>query len=82
MNKKWFFSLISGELYQIDEDEAKLLDDYQIALKCRPPTKCDKCYGRFFTSYYVTGRYYEVCKKCAKKTVDSDFFKNGKAHNK
>lgn len=81
MNKKWFFSLISGEIYEIDESEVRMLDPQQLPLKCKPPIRCNKCNGKFYTSYYVTGRYFEICKKCAKKTVDFNYFRNVQANN-
>lgn len=73
MDKKWFFSVTSGEVYELPVDEAHLLDNKQIPLKEKPPAKCNKCYGLFYTNYYITGGYYLICKKCGKKCIDYDF---------
>jgi len=33
---KWFFSLFSGEIYEVPLEEARLLDAHQLALKEKP----------------------------------------------
>ncbi len=80
MNKKWFFSLKSGDLYQVDTDEAKILDGFQIPLKDRPGS-CKKCHGRFYTGFLTTNQIYEICQKCGRKLIDHQFIKDV-AHNK
>lgn len=69
-NKKWFFSLFSGELYQVNESEIKFLDGFQIPLKDKPSERCSKCRGKFRTEYYITEKRWFFCKRCAKKLVD------------
>ena len=69
-NNRWFFSLFSGELYQVPVDEIKFLDAFQIPLKDKPSEKCGKCRGKFKTNYYITGQRWDFCKRCAKKLID------------
>jgi rRNA maturation endonuclease Nob1 len=80
-DKRWCFSLKSGELYEIELEEINNLDKYQIVLKSKPSSSCNKCYGRFYESYYSTAQHFDICKKCGKKLIDFDLIKNGKAAN-
>ncbi len=72
--EKWFFSLKSGEVYSIDENLAPFMDNQQVRLTQKPPSSCSKCNGKFYTSYYITGKRFEICKKCAKKCIDKDAY--------
>lgn len=67
---KLFFSLLSGDIYQIESDEVKNLDDYQIPLLQRPNTSCKKCYGRLYHMYNTTTKIYQPCPRCARKCFD------------
>jgi len=85
---KIFFSLVSGDVYEIFEDEVKNLDDTQVPLLKKPNQKCNICYGRFYESRHghfeksegAKGDwvldYYTPCPKCATKCID---WKNMKA---
>ena len=68
--KKWFFSIFSGEIYQIDEEDIKNLDTFQIPLIKKPDNKCKKCYGRMHIGYNLTHKNYDVCNKCLRKYID------------
>lgn len=75
-----FFSLTSGEIYNIAEDEVKNLDKNQIPLKNRPKDNCKKCYGRMYESKHLRKEsegwvfdYYTPCSKCSKKCVDFEY---------
>ena len=75
-----FFSLTSGEIYNIAEDEVKNLDKNQIPLKNKPPRKCNRCYGRMYEGKHLqkdtdgwTADYYIPCSKCSKKCVDFEY---------
>jgi hypothetical protein len=67
---KRFFSLLSGEIYQVEEDEIENLDQYQIPLLKSPPSNCKKCYGRMHIGYNQKLKIYEMCRKCVNKCVD------------
>jgi hypothetical protein len=71
-NKQWYYSLFSGRVYWAEKDEQ--LDVFQIPLKQKPPTyhNCKKCYGRFYTGYDLTSKYYTPCAKCLRKYADLD----------
>ena len=81
-NLKYFFSMISGEIYSVEEDEVKNLGKDQIPLKEKPNGNCKKCYGRFYTGRHNSmsgGKwvpdYYIPCPKCAQKCIDWNNFK-------
>jgi len=74
--KKLFFSILSGEFYQVEEDEIANLDSYQIPFKHRPKQSCKKCYGRGYISHNITYNVYQLCPKCARACIDFDNFKN------
>ena len=81
-NLKCFFSMVSGEIYHVEEDEVKNLGKDQIPLKEKPKSNCKKCYGRFFTGRHMkrvdnnwVQDYYIPCPKCAQKYIDWATFK-------
>ena len=74
---KMFFSLTSGEIYQVQEDEVKNLDEHQVPLLKRPSDKCKQCYGRMYSGKHMQMTqqgwevdYYVPCPKCSKKCID------------
>jgi hypothetical protein len=69
---KLFLSMVSGEIYQVEEDEVKNLDDQQIPLLDRPNPNCKKCYGRGHIGYNTIFKVYEPCRKCGKKIFDRE----------
>jgi len=69
-NLKLYFSLISGELYYIEEDEVKNQEDTQIPLLKKPDSKCKQCYGRFYIGKEVNKNYYVPCPRCSRKCID------------
>jgi hypothetical protein len=68
--KQLLFSLITGDIYQIEVDEMKNMDKYQIPLTKRPSTSCKKCYGRFHIGYNTVVKVYRLCPKCIPSCVD------------
>ena len=64
-----YFSLFSGEIF---DSPTELSDAFQIPLKQLPKSTCPKCYGRFYKSYSITNKQFEICNKCVKKCVDAD----------
>lgn len=73
---KLFFSLVSGDMYYLQEDEIKNLDKSQVPLLKKPSSSCKKCYGRFYTGFETIKKYYTPCPKCMKTCVDWDALKN------
>lgn len=69
------FSLVSGDIYEIESDELKNLDQYQIPLKKRPKQNCKKCYGRLYIGYNKTIQIYQPCPSCVQRCVDFDLMK-------
>jgi hypothetical protein len=73
MDKKLCFSFITGQIFEINEDEVGALDTNQILLVSRPSSNCKKCYGRFHVGKNTKNGYYLICKKCAIKCLDFDY---------
>jgi hypothetical protein len=70
-NKKiLIFSMVTGDIYTIEKDELKNMDQQQVPLVKRPSSSCKKCYGRFHAGYNRTTGVYMPCSKCIKKCVD------------
>lgn len=70
--KKLFFSLFSGEIYEVAENEISFLDPYQIPLKQRPNKNCKKCHDRLYIGYNIITKHYDICKKCGHKFIDME----------
>lgn len=69
--KQLVFSLLLGEMYEVESDEIKNLTKFQIPLTSRPSSSCKKCFGRMYTDYNTSTRLFSLCGKCANKYVDS-----------
>lgn len=71
MNKEklLYYSLLSGEVYEIGADEVENLDDFQLPLLARPKQSCKKCYGRGYIGYDRAKKYYPMC-RCTVKQLD------------
>ena len=76
MELKLFFSLITGNLYYVEEDEVKNLDQAQLPLKQKPSSSCKKCYGRFYVGRDINRNYYIPCPKCGLKCIDQEALKD------
>ena len=75
---KWFFSLFSGEIYEVPLEEARLLDAHQLALKEKPDTGykcCKKCNGKLYVTYLTPSNVFELCRKCGRKYIDLAYMK-------
>ena len=75
MDKKLYFSLITGKTYEIEVDEIKNQDQHQVPLKKPFLSHCKKCYGRGYTAYNITHRYYIVCPRCIRACADFEMIK-------
>jgi len=67
---KLYFSMISGDMYYIEEDEIKNMNSSQLPLIGKPKDNCKKCHGRFHQGYEIHKKYYVPCSKCFKKYID------------
>lgn len=71
-NKKIiYYSLLSGEIYEIEEDEIDNLDQFQIPLLKKPRRGCRKCWERGYIGYDPIKKYYPMC-SCIIKNIDHD----------
>jgi predicted Zn-ribbon and HTH transcriptional regulator len=67
-----YFSIITGEVYDIPSDFEKILDNYQLKMISSPNSSCKECYGRFYNFYNPKLKIYNVCPKCAVKCLSMD----------
>lgn len=72
---KLFFSMLSGNIYEIEEDETKNLDNFQVPLIKKPHHSCKKCYGRLYTGQNDTKQFYIICRSCGRKCIDFKYAK-------
>lgn len=76
-SKVIFYSLLSGDVYELPEDELDNLDDFQIPLSKKPNSSCKKCYGRGYLGFDIHKKYYPMC-RCVVKNIDRDRVKDVK----
>ena len=75
---KLIFSLMTGEVYTVEEDEVKNLDQHQVPLKKPFPKNCKKCYGRGYIGYQckktkggiIPTAHLALCMSCLSKCAD------------
>jgi hypothetical protein len=77
MNLNLYFSLITGDIYKVEDDEIKHLDKYQIPLKKRPSNSCKKCFGRFYWGKDLKTGIHVPCPKCMSSCIDWNKIKEG-----
>lgn len=65
----WYYSLVSGEIFQIFESERKNAEKYHIPLVKKPSSSCKKCYGRGYIGKNIKTETYDLC-KCMYKIID------------
>lgn len=76
LQNTWVFSLITGEIYSIQNDEVKNLDEYQVPLKRLPKPSCSACYGRLHKGFFLKHKLYKLCNKCGPKCIDLEKLKS------
>ena len=72
MNSLYAISIITGEIFKIEEDDVKTLFKYQIPLKKKPNQSCKKCYGRGWVSTDPKNGLHYLC-KCIEKCFMDGF---------
>jgi len=75
-NLKLLFSLITGDMFYVEEDELRNFATSHVILKEKPNGSCKKCYGRFYIGKEVHKNYYIPCPRCIKKYADWDAMKS------
>jgi len=70
IKRQLMFSLITGDIYEIESDEYKNMDRYQIPLTKRPSSSCKKCHGRMYSGKSLTLGIYVPCSRCMNKCID------------
>jgi len=72
---KLFFSMLSGEMFYVEEDEVKNIDKSCIPLK-KKPHNCRKCFDRFHIGREVFKNYYIPCPRCLRLCGDFENMKD------
>lgn len=70
-DKSLYYSLLSGDVYEISNDEISNLDDFQIPLIKPPKSSCKTCHGRGYIGYDALKKYYPMC-RCIMKNIDKE----------
>jgi hypothetical protein len=66
-----YYSLVSGDVYEIPADEVENLDDFQIPLLRKPKSNCKTCYGRGYIGFDAQKKYYPMC-RCIMSKIDKE----------
>lgn len=74
--KQIMFSMVSGDIYEIEFDEFKNMDKYQIPLIKYPPQSCRRCYGRMHDGFNIKLKLYLPCPKCVNRCVNFKLLHN------
>lgn len=70
--KMYAISIVTGEIFPIEEADVKLLFSYQIPLKTKPKSGCKKCYGRGYISIDSQTKLHHLC-SCTTKCVADNY---------
>ena len=69
---KKYFSVFSGEVYELHEDYINYLDCGQLEITDMPRSICKKCYGRGYISRNSDSGHYNMC-RCILRNADDSF---------
>lgn len=67
-NKLYAFSVITGQVFDIDEDDIKTLFNYQIPITEKPNSSCKKCFGRGYSGIDTNTKFHYMC-ACTSKNI-------------
>lgn len=70
MEKITCFSVVTGKIFDINEDEKDTLTSFQLVLTRVPDKNCPKCFGRMHIGKNIQKGFYEICPKCLSKCID------------
>lgn len=71
-DKLYAFSIITGQVFSIQQDDLSLLYSYQIPLTDKPKTGCSKCYGRGYSAIDSKTKFHIMC-NCTSKHIMEGF---------
>ncbi len=72
MNKLYAISIVTGDIFTIEEDDIKTLYNYQIPLKKKPSHSCKKCFGRGYNGIDPKNGLHYLC-YCIEKCFLPDY---------
>jgi hypothetical protein len=70
MEKYLYWSFQTGEFFDVLEDEIETLTPFQVRLKKKPKSNCNRCYGRFYEGKNIKTGLYIPCQRCRKTCID------------
>ena len=76
MKKLYAFSIITGQVFEIQEEDLKVLYNYQIPVTDLPKTNCKKCFGRGYQAKDVKTQFYFMCPCLQKHLLKGVDFSN------
>ena len=76
MNKNiiYVYSVFSGTVYEVLDEDVKYLDEGQLPLTRIPNTNCKKCYGKFNVGRDSQNLSFFPC-SCLRKAVNLDIIR-------
>jgi hypothetical protein len=69
-NKLYAISVVTGQVFPIEEEDVKTLYNYQIPLKKIPSHNCKKCYGRGYIGTDPKNGLHYLCNCIGKCIMD------------
>ena len=74
-----YFSVFSGEVYDLDEQYTGYLDCGQLKITDQPKNNCKRCHGRGFTGKNTKSGHYDVC-RCVLRNATDDLLAEMSQH--
>ncbi len=76
---KKYFSIFTGEVYNLDTKYTSFLDCGQLEVSNEPKKACAHCYGRGNTGKNIVSGHYNIC-KCVLKDASTELLKSLSEH--
>jgi len=74
-----YFSVFSGEVYDLQEEYTKVLDCGQLKITDNPKSNCKRCHGRGFTGRDSSTGHYSMC-RCVLRNASDDLLAEMSTH--
>ena len=65
-----YFSVFSGEIYDLAEEYTNYLDCGQLKITDDPKSSCKRCHGRRITGRNVDSNHYDMCRCVLRNASD------------
>jgi hypothetical protein len=68
--KLYAFSIVTGQVFDIEQEDIETLYTYQVPLKQKPKANCKKCYGRGYVDRTSQTKMYNMCPCLSTRIAD------------